>query len=86
MSYRVEISRKATKQVKGLPKKIQEQVRTQIRALADNPRPGGITKISGRVDLYRVRVGDYRILYEIQDKVLLILVIEVGHRREYRGI
>lgn len=65
MSYRVEIFRKATKQVKGLPKKIQEQVRTQIRALADNPRPAGVTKTSGKADLYRVRVGDYRILYEI---------------------
>jgi len=87
MSYRVEITRKAAKQVKSLSQEVQERIRAEIKALADNPRPAGAKKISGKENFYRVRVGDYRILYEIQNKILLVLVIEVGHRREiYRGI
>ncbi|MBV9387588.1 MAG: type II toxin-antitoxin system RelE/ParE family toxin [Chroococcidiopsidaceae cyanobacterium CP_BM_ER_R8_30] len=87
MAYRVEITRKAAKQVKSLPQEERERIGTEIEALTDNPRPIGVRKISGERDFYRVRVGDYRIIYEIQDKILLILVIGVGHRREiYRGI
>ncbi len=52
-----------------------------IRSLADEPRPAGCKKLSGR-EGWRIRVGDYRVLYDIRDEVLLIVVVEIGHRRE----
>jgi len=53
-----------------------------IRSLQAHPRPAGCKKLAGNADYYRIRVGDYRVLYEIRDRVLLVLVIKVGHRRE----
>lgn len=53
-----------------------------ILALGENPRPKGASKLSGQRPFYRVRVGDYRVIYEIQEKILVVLVIKVGHRRE----
>jgi mRNA interferase RelE/StbE len=50
--------------------------------LAEEPRPSGVVKMAGEAFTYRVRLGDYRIVYEVQDEVLCILVIKVGHRRE----
>ena len=53
-----------------------------MRGLAANPRPPGVEKLAGPDDFYRIRVGDYRIIYQIQDDVLMILVVKIGHRRE----
>lgn len=53
-----------------------------IDDLANDPRPTGCVKLAGEEALYRVRVGDYRILYQIHDRALLVVVIEIGHRRE----
>ena len=58
-----------------------------ILALAENPRPSGCVKLSGLENLWRVRVGDYRILYSIEDQQLIVLIVSVAHRREvYRGL
>ena len=62
--------------------RFQKRIGKKIDSLAENPRPPGVEKLSGREDSYRVRVGDYRIIYRIHDKVLLIVIVEVGHRRE----
>ncbi len=53
-----------------------------LDSLAKNPRPPGCVKLQGGDDLYRVRVGDYRVVYTIQDTVLVVLVVEAGHRRD----
>ena len=53
-----------------------------ILALAENPRPPGCLKLSGEESLWRIRVGDYRVVYQVQDAVLLVLVVKLGHRRE----
>jgi mRNA interferase RelE/StbE len=53
-----------------------------MRGLANAPRPPGCEKLAGAEDLYRIRVGDYRIVYQIQDEVLRVLVVKIGHRRE----
>jgi mRNA interferase RelE/StbE len=59
----------------------------RIDALAKNPYPQGIKKIEGEDQLYRLRMGDYRILYQVKGKVLLVLIVGIGHRREiYRRI
>jgi mRNA interferase RelE/StbE len=54
----------------------------KIQALASHPRPAGYAKLHGADDLYRVRQGDYRIIYQILDKALVVIVVKIGHRKE----
>jgi len=56
-----------------------------LHALADDPRPHGVKKLKGYRDYWRIRVGDYRIIYAIQDNRLLVIVIRIGHRRDVYG-
>ena len=58
------------------------RVADAIRALGADPRPPGCTKLAGNAAYYRVRVGDYRVLYEVRDREILVLVIKIGHRRD----
>lgn len=86
MTYRVELRSHALRDLRRLPDGVRALLAERIDALALNPRPAGVEKLSGGERLYRVRMGDYRIVYEIQDSVLVVLVVRVGHRREiYRG-
>jgi mRNA interferase RelE/StbE len=80
-SYSLLIRRSAAKEIESLPPKDRRRVVDKIQALANNPRPPGCEKLSG-ADKYRIRQGDYRILYEIVDRDLIITVVKVGHRRE----
>jgi mRNA interferase RelE/StbE len=81
--YRASVKREMRRLDAGTVKRID----AAILELADNPRPFGCVKLSGQSHLWRIRVGDYRVLYEIQDQQLIILVISVAHRREvYRGL
>lgn len=87
MTYKVEIADAAAKIIRKLPKDEQIRIGQKINKLAENPRPTGIEKLSGKEHIYRIRSGDYRIIYHIQDKILHVLVLKVGHRREvYRSI
>jgi mRNA interferase RelE/StbE len=87
MSYCLEFTKPAAKQFKALPRQIQQRLRPKIEALATEPRPAGMVKLSGEEELYRIRVGEYRIIYTIQDDQLLVLVVVVAHRREvYRRL
>ena len=80
--YRVEIARRALKSIQALPKKEQQRVRAAIELLADTPRPPGCVALKGESSAYRVRVGDYRVVYEIHDARMLIQFVRVGHRRQ----
>lgn len=80
-SYRLEFTTGADRQFRNLSKDIQERLTPHLDALIRNPRPPGIKKLKGK-DAYRIRVGDYRVIYEIHDKVLVVLVVSVGHRRD----
>ena len=80
-SYNLLIRRSAAKEIEALPPKDRRRVVEKIQALADNPRPPGCEKLSG-ADKYRLRQGDYRILYEIADRDLIITVVKVTHRRD----
>ncbi|MEO1374915.1 MAG: type II toxin-antitoxin system RelE/ParE family toxin [Cyanobacteria bacterium J06635_10] len=80
MIYEIKISKSASKQIKKLPSEIQERIQVKINSLAIEPRPDGVKKLKGRENGYRVRVGDYRILYDVFDDVLLVIIVEVGHR------
>lgn len=80
MAYTIEFAPRAVRDFKALTREYQRRIAPKIDALAHNPRPHGVEKIAD--DLYRIRVGDYRILYEIRDRVLLVVVVGLGHRRE----
>lgn len=79
--YTVSLSKKAAKQLDKLSDNIAEPIIGAIGNLANDPRPQGYKKLKGR-DGYRIRVGDYRIIYEVFDDVLLIDVINLGHRKD----
>ena len=81
MGYEVRIIRSAEKELDNLPDTVYTRLSKRIISLEDNPRPIGVKKLSGREE-YRLRVGDYRILYLIDDKNHVIVVLAVGHRRE----
>lgn len=86
MRYQVDYVPAATKAIERLPRATQRRVLDRIGALAENPRPHGSIKLSGK-DSYRIRVGDYRIIYSIHDDRLIVLVIDVGHRGDvYRKL
>jgi mRNA interferase RelE/StbE len=82
MTYRVEVAAAAVRQLRKLDRAAQRRVQAAIELLAAEPRPNGARKLVGGDGAWRVRTGDYRIVYEIHDNVLLVLVIAVGHRRE----
>ena len=81
------IKRSAIKEIEAIGrKKDRQRVVEKIRRLADDPRPPGCHKLSGR-DRYRIRQGSYRILYSIKDQRLIVYVVKVGHRKHvYRGM
>jgi mRNA interferase RelE/StbE len=82
MTYQIEFSRQADKQLGDLEKELQLQVATAIAALSEEPRPSGSCKLKGAKDLYRLRIRDYRVVYQIQDKKMLVLIVKIKHRRE----
>lgn len=83
--YKVEIKRSAVKEIERLPRKDIKAVLERIESLSENPRPHDCKKLSAQ-ERYRVRCGDYRILYSIEDDILIVLVVKVGHRKDvYRG-
>jgi len=79
--YEVIISTSVQKYLDKLPDKLSDKLESSMITLEENPRPHGCEKMSGK-DAYRIRVGDYRIIYTIKDKILLVTVIDAGHRRE----
>jgi mRNA interferase RelE/StbE len=81
VTHKIEILRSAQKQLSKIDRKDQSRIIKAIRELAEEPRPQGSKKLSGR-PAWRIRIGSYRVIYEIQDDLFLILVIDIGHRRE----
>ncbi len=84
MPYQIQIRKSAQKQLDKLPDEVADILLDAIEALADNPRPHGYIKLKGS-DGYRIRKGDYRIIYDIYDKLLVIDVIAIGDRKEIYG-
>lgn len=82
MAYTIEIKQSAKKELLRLPSSIAEKIIGQIRLLADNPRPSGCKKLVGAEHIYRIRINDYRVVYSLFDKQLIIEIIKIGHRKE----
>ena len=80
--YRVEFLPSALKEFEALPKAEKRKAARHIDSLADNPRPPAVKALQGQSRIYRIRSGDYRIVYQVRDDVLVVLIIRVAHRSE----
>ncbi|RKY07577.1 MAG: type II toxin-antitoxin system RelE/ParE family toxin [Planctomycetota bacterium] len=80
--YKVDVGPKASKFVRKQDAIVQQQLIRKLRELENDPRPHGCKRLQGKKNLYRVRSGDYRIIYTIKDNQLLVLVVQIGHRRD----
>ena len=81
MKFQIILPKSVQKELDRLPDELVERILTRLAGLETNPRPADVKKLKGRA-AWRIRVGDYRVIYEIHDRVLRIIVITVGHRRE----
>ncbi len=81
-SYTLEFERAAIRALKKLSPQASEQIQKDIEKLQNNPRPPGCLKLKGGSDLWRIRSGDYRVIYQIRDHLLVVLIVDVGHRRD----
>ncbi|MEK9140701.1 MAG: type II toxin-antitoxin system RelE/ParE family toxin [Nitrospirota bacterium] len=82
MAYSILLAPPAERQLKSLTDSVQKRIAKRLKSLRENPRPQGVKKLAGEADLYRIREGDYRIIYTIQDKELIVLVVKIGDRKE----
>jgi mRNA interferase RelE/StbE len=82
VTYRIEWKRSALREFKKLPQAIQTIVQQAVEKLRNDPRSGGCRKLAGFDSVYRVRIGDYRLVYEVQDKAILVYILRVRLRRE----
>jgi mRNA interferase RelE/StbE len=80
-SYRVVIQRSAEKEIAKLPQAIRQRVVDAILSLESDPRPHGSQKLAGE-DAYRIREGDYRVVYSIEDEIVTVTIVRVGHRSD----
>jgi mRNA interferase RelE/StbE len=82
MAYTVTLLARAAREIRDLDAALQQRILTAIGTLATTPRPVGSKRLTGYPHTYRIRVGDYRIVYVIRDQQLLVIVVAVGHRRD----
>jgi mRNA interferase RelE/StbE len=80
--YSVAISRTAEKQLKKLPRADQHRMARALTALGDDPHPAGSRKLTGFDDVFRLRVGRYRVIYSVEGRRLLVIVLKIGHRKD----
>jgi mRNA interferase RelE/StbE len=82
VAHRIEVSPSAARQLKKIDRRLLPQIAQKIDSLAGDPRPHGCEKLSGYDNLYRVRVGDYRIVYGVEDRLVVVVVLKVGNRAD----
>ena len=82
MKYKIVFLPVARKELISLPHEIQKRIDRKIIAFADDPRPHDVKALHGGEKLYRVRVGDYRIVYKVEDKIITVIIVRVRHRKD----
>jgi mRNA interferase RelE/StbE len=82
VTYQVQFSRQALKSFESIPRADLKKIQKKIDSLSSSPYPAGSIKLQGSNDVYRIRSGDYRILYTVSNDELIILVLKIGHRRD----
>lgn len=80
-NYKIFLKRSAGKELEKVPGKDKQRIIEKIRSLATNPRPVGVKKLSGE-EKYRIRQGDYRILYKIEEEIITVTVVRIAHRKD----
>lgn len=85
-TYRVEFTTAAAKEIRKLDPRIRRRILAGISELEREPRPSGVRKLAGYENAWRIRVGDYRVLYEVVDAQVLVTVVRVAHRRDVYDI
>ncbi|NCR10220.1 type II toxin-antitoxin system RelE family toxin [Microcystis aeruginosa] len=86
MNYEVIIPKPVQKQLKSFPDDVQTRLNEKILLLTDEPRPSGVKKLKGYANEYRLRVGDYRVRYEIDDQGSVVIILSCRHRKDaYKG-
>ncbi len=80
--YKVTVKKSAAKALTKLPKNIANQLIPSIKQLGEDPRPAGSKKLKGAEDLWRIRMGDYRVVYSIEDAIMIVDVVQVAHRKD----
>ena len=87
MAYAVQFTRSADKDLERIAPPERNRIIRKIAELARAPRPMGVKKLAGADDLYRLRAGNYRVIYQVEDRIVTVTVVRIGHRREvYRGL
>lgn len=82
MAYTIEFASSALRDFKALERAVQRRVASRIDALAADPLPPGAKKLHGEPDVFRIRAGDYRIIYRVDGKRVTVLILKIGHRRD----
>lgn len=82
MAYTVVLLPSARRELASLPREAQRRIARHIDALASDPRPAGAQMLRGPERILRLRVGDYRMLFQVEDKALAVVIVKIGHRRE----
>jgi mRNA interferase RelE/StbE len=82
MAFRIELTKTAERDLTAVPKPMLKRLDACILGLADDPLPPGVKKLKNSDGLYRVRVSEYRVIYRIEQAILTVLVVKIGHRRE----
>jgi mRNA interferase RelE/StbE len=86
VAYAVDLKPAAARDLRKLPEEVRRRIAVRIDALATDPTPAGVEPLKGEPDCFRLRVGEYRILYQVERKAHAVLIARIGHRREvYRG-
>lgn len=80
--YKVTIKKSAARAIAKLPRNVVNRLLPPLKKLADDPRPPGAKKLQGETDLWRIRIGNYRVVYSIEDTILIVDVIQVAHRKD----
>jgi len=82
MKYSIFYKRSASEELLQLPANIAHKVKAEINSLSDNPHPHGCKKLKGSINEYRIRIGNYRVIYTITDTILMVTVIKIAHRKD----
>lgn len=81
-TYKIVFKKPAEKVLSVIPKKFAEKILLKIYALKEEPRPQGVKKLAGNLNYYRIRIGDYRVIYSVHENILTIEIIRIGHRKD----
>jgi len=82
MRYSLEFTASAAREFRSLERRLQQRISDKLLELCDNPFPAGAKKLQGERDHYRIRIGEYRVIYRIEKNRVVIVIVQIGHRRE----